>query len=66
MSCHMAGLKQNNVILYVGKGTKASELTPKLKDKPKIALNRIIQIDSGTMMPHDIMQNIIAEDFGLF
>lgn len=37
----------------------------KLKDKLNIALNKIKQIDSGTMMPHDIMQKIIAEDFGL-
>lgn len=37
----------------------------KLKDKLNTTLNRIKQIDSGTMMPHDIMQKIIAEDFGL-
>lgn len=38
----------------------------KLKDKLNTALNQIKQTDSGTMMPHDIMQRIIAEDFGLF
>lgn len=38
----------------------------KLKDKLNTALKQIKQTGSGTMMPYDIMQKIIDEDFGLF